>query len=99
QSRVLGGQAALGGDVDYQQHLAAVIGQAAGSAIDSGQGNIVERRHLVLVIWQKWSGDGRRSRPCTARRDHPDISALSSEQPQQEGRAMSLSGSCACQGV
>lgn len=41
QPFVLRGQAALGGDVDHQQHLAAIVRQGGGLAIDAGHGNVV----------------------------------------------------------
>ncbi|KAG0959191.1 hypothetical protein G6F31_011899 [Rhizopus arrhizus] len=43
QAFVLRGQAALGGDVDQQQHLAPVVGKRGRLAVDGGEGNVLDR--------------------------------------------------------
>lgn len=41
QAFVLRGQAALGGGIDHQQHLAAVVAQRGRSAVDGGQRDVI----------------------------------------------------------
>src|SRR5690606_37587417 len=51
QPLVLRRQPAFGGHVDHKQYLAAVVGQAAGGAIDLGEGNVVQSAHRIFSCY------------------------------------------------
>jgi hypothetical protein len=57
---VLGGEAALGGDVHDEEGVAGVVGEGGGGAGEGGEGDVVESRHAGSVA--RGGGEGERGK-------------------------------------
>src|SRR6516162_5510297 len=51
EARVLRREAAFGGGVHDQQHLALVVGEALGPAVDGGCGDVMQRHGTSSLPW------------------------------------------------